>query len=421
MMGSAFSAVFSVWFIIFPPLLFFLFKILWTLHVEGQYGSKLKWVLLEIIPPRDIEKSPQLMESIFAGFAGVMKTPTVLETWVKGEFPSSFSLEIASLEGQTHMYVRTQVGFRNLVEAHFYAQYPSIEIVEVPDYVNLVPKTVPNRDWDLWGADFGFVKEDLYPIKTYKYFEESVTGKMIDPLAGVFEVMGKIGPGQHLWLQLIVTPYSEKWQKTGQETVDEFLGKVKEKKAGVLATLFHDIKDVFLNLGKGMMGREVIFTSSAKEEKKDEAPVEFRLTPGEKEILKALQANLGKQMFQTRMRFVYVARREVYHKPTGVSAFIGAIKQFNDFNLNGLKPTDISKTYANFIFVDSRLRYRQRRHFSRYISRNTDPQYSRIMLSSEELATVFHIPDMAVTAPSLTRVVAKRSGAPANLPIQVSE
>lgn len=421
MMGSVFSAVFSVWFLIFPPLFFFLFKTLWQLHVEDQYASTLKWVLLEIIPPRDIEKSPQLMESIFSGFAGVMKTTTVPEEWIKGEFPASFSLEIASLEGRTHMYVRTQVGFRNLVEAHFYAQYPDIEIVEVPDYVNLVPKTVPNKDWNLWGADFGFVKDDLYPIKTYKYFEESVTGKMIDPLAGMFEVMGKIGPGQHLWFQIIASPYSEKWQKKGQVTVDEFLGKVKEEKAGVFMRLLHDLKDVFLNLGKGMMGREVTFASSETGEKKDEAPVEFRLTPGEKDVLKALQANLGKQMFRSRVRFVYVARREVYHKPTGVSAFIGAIKQFNDFNLNSLKPTDISKTYAHYIFVDSRVRYRQRRHFNRYIRRNGDPSHTKIFLSSEELATLFHIPDMVATAPSLTRVVAKRSNAPSNLPIQEPE
>jgi hypothetical protein len=40
------------------------------------------------------------------------------------------------------------------------------------------------------------------------------------------------------------------------------------------------------------------------------------------------------------------------------------------------------------------------------------------MLSSEELATVFHIPDMAVTAPSMARVAAKRGAAPGNLPIQ---
>lgn len=418
MVGSVFSAVFDVWFILFPPLLYFLFKEVWILHAQGHYGAKVKWVLLEIVLPRNIEKSPQPMESIFTGFAGVIKTPTITEEWVGGEFPVSFSLELVSTEGQMHFYVRTQTGFRNLVEAQFYAHYPDIEIVEVPDYVENIPKTIPNKDWDLWGTDFKLLKDDLYPIKTYKYFEESVTGTMIDPLAALAEVMGKIGPGQHLWLQYIVTPVKEDWIKTGQATVDKFLGKVKEKKQGVLARLFADILDVIMNIGNGLLGKEIEYSAGAKDEKKDEQPVEFRLTPGEKDALKALQANLAKPMFKTRMRQLYIGRRDVFSKTTGVSAFIGGIKQFNDLNLNSLVPNDKTKTYANYIFVASRLRFRQRRLFNRYISRDADPQSSRFLLSSEELATVFHVPDMSVVAPSLNRVSAKRSGAPSNLPIQ---
>jgi hypothetical protein len=42
----------------------------------------------------------------------------------------------------------------------------------------------------------------------------------------------------------------------------------------------------------------------------------------------------------------------------------------------------------------------------------------KMTLSSEELATVFHLPDMSVVAPSITRVEAKRGGAPANLPVE---
>ncbi len=418
MMRSVFSAVFDVWFILFPPLFYFLFKAVWILHANGHYGGKIKWVLLEIILPRDIEKSPQPMESIYTGFAGVIKSPTIIEEWVVGEFPVSFSLELVSTEGQVHFYIRTQAGFRNLVEAQFYAHYPDIEIIEVPDYVEDIPRTIPNKDWELWGTDFKLLKDDLYPIKTYKYFEESVTGTMIDPLAALAEVMGKIGPSQHLWLQYIVTPVKEDWTKTGQATVDKFLGKMKEEKMGVFARLFADIVDVIVNIGNGLLGKEIEYSAGAKAEKKDEQPLEFRLTPGEKEALKALQANLGKPMFKTRMRQLYIGRRDAFSKTTGVSAFIGGIKQFNDLNLNSLVPNDKSKTYANYLFAASRLRFRQRRLFNRYVSRDTDPQSSRFLLSSEELATVFHIPDMSVMAPSLSRVSAKRSGAPANLPIQ---
>ena len=188
-----------------------------------------------------------------------------------------------------------------------------------------------------------------------------------------------------------------------------------------MGALFGNILDVFANLARGLMGQPVVFGGDAAPEKKEEQPLEFRLSPGEKDVLKALQGNLAKQMYKTRMRHIYIGRREVFSKPTGVSAFIGGIKQFNDQNLNSIVPNDDAKTYANYIFTEERLRYRQRRLLRRYNARDSDPQSSRFLFSSEELATIFHIPDMAVIAPSLTRVSAKRGGAPANLPFQDME
>lgn len=419
MMFGAFSSVLDVWFILFPPLLYFLFKLFWAQHVQGQYASSIKWVLLEIFPPRDSEKSPLLMESIYSGLAGIHSTPSAAEEWIKGVYVPSFSLEMVSTEGQVHFYVRSPKNFQNLVEAHFYAQYPGVEITESEDYVYQVPHTVPNNEWDLWGTDFLLSADDLYPIKTYKYFEETVTGKMIDPLAGLIEAMSKIGPGQHLWLQFIITPLHANVMKGLQKTIDAFLGKSEEKHGSLVGDLFSGIRDIFANIIKGVVGSELTFSSGEGKESKDEDPVEFRLTPGEKEKLKALEANIGKQMFRTRMRHIYIGRRDVFDKSTGVSAFIGAIKQFNDHNLNSFRPDDNTKTYSYYIFKDARLRYRQRRLFRRYIKRDSDPQETRFMLSTEELATVFHIPDMSITSPSLTRVASKRGGAPANLPIQM--
>ena len=418
-MNQGFAAFFDVWFILLPPALYGLFMVLWMSFIQGKWASKIKWVVLEIIPPSDIEKSPYSMELVFAGLAGVMKTPTATEEYVIGELPVSHSLELVSTEGAVHFYIRTQVAFRGLVESHFYAQYPNIEIIEVPDYVNTVPRTIPNKDWELWGCDFALLKDDLYPIKTYPLFEESVTGKMLDPLAGLIESMGKIGPGQHIWLQYITTPIHEKKAYEAMSgTVDKFLGREKAKEMGIIQMLFLDIWDVLRNIPAAFSSGETEFLSH-KEVKKDEQPLEFRLSPGEKDVLKALQRNLGKQPFKVRMRMLYIGRRENYSKAVGVSPIIGSLKQFSDGNMNGFRPDDLSKTYAEFVATESRLRYRQRRIFRRYITRDTDPQdSSRFILTSEELATVFHLPDMTVIAPTLMRVSAKRGNAPFNLPVQ---
>ncbi len=399
-----------VWFLVFPAAFYYLFKHLWVKFVQRKFSASIEWTLLEIIPPRDIEKSPKLMESLFSGLSGTLKSPNVFEEYLDGYLTHFFSFELVSDEGTVHFYIRTPKIFRNLVEAHLYAQYPTLEITEVPDYVDNIPKVIPDRDWDLWGTDFVLVKDDAYPIRTYLKFEESVTGKMIDPLAGLAEVMGKIGAGQKIWFQYIIIPVKEDWYYTGYEIVKKLTGRAKQEK-GILEKLLVDIGDVFSNFFRAFWG-EFKFSEEKKEEMQ---PLEFRLTPGEKDILKAVEENIGKNVFNVKMRFVYLGRRENFNKST-ISAFMGGIKQFADQNLNSFKPHDPSKTYASFLFAKPRLQYRQRKIFRLYKDR--DPEGAMFILSTTELATLYHMPDMSVLAPSIVRVDARKGGAPANLPVE---
>jgi hypothetical protein len=270
------------------------------------------------------------------------------------------------------------------VEANLYAQYPGVEIMEVEDYTKMIPKTAPNKDWNVWGSDFILTKPDVYPIRTYKKFEESVTGKMLDPLAATMEIMSKAGPGQHMWLQYISIPASPGWNsKDGQQQIDEWL----EKR----------MKKVSAESG---------------------APLEFNITPGERDILKAMQENNSKLMFSVKMRYVYVGRRGAFDKSTGVSGLIGSLKQFNDQNLNNIKPEGETKTKTGYYNAEKRMKKKQREILNWYRNRDREPYHNLFMFSIEELATVFHIPDMNVVAPTLQRVAAKRGSAPMNLPIE---
>lgn len=411
--GAAWQAFSYIWCIVLPVALFILFKYFWMYHVQTQYWLAQEWIMLEIIPPKDLEKSPKLMEAIFAGMAGTETTPTPLDVYIKGWFPTAFSLEIVGDGGVAHFYIRTLKNLRNLVEAHFFAQYPDIEITEVPDYVNDIPALVPNTGWDLWGTDFELTKEDAYPIRTYKKFEEDVTGKMIDPLSGLVEVIGKLPPGQKIWLQYVIAAESPTWgKKKGIKTVEKLKGK-EEKVENIIENVVTDFKEVLSpkTLWNGLFDP----VEFAKKEKKDEQPLEFRLTPGERDTLKAVEENISRIMYNVKMRFLYVGRRPGFDK-TFVSSFIGGIKQFNDETLNGFKPEGVSKTAANYIFIKPRLRYRQRKIMKRY--RNRSDTGTTFTLSVEELATIFHMPDMHVVAPSISRVEAKRGGAPSNLPFE---
>ncbi len=400
------------WFIVLPPILFFMFELYWLRYVQDAFWGSASWVLLELIPPKNIEKSPKPMEALFVAFAGVEKGFDVAETYISGMFPDYMSLEMVSDQGTVHFYVRSMKKYRHLVEAAIYSQYPDTEIIEVPDYVDDVPKIIPNGKWDLWGADIAFQNHPAYPIRTYKAFEEDITGTMIDPLSGLLEVMGKLGPGQQMWLQWVIAPESPSWAgKKGKELTEKLKGREK-KEVHFFDRIINDMKDVFTALFSAWH-TPVEF---AAEKKKDEQPLDTRLSPGERDVLKAVEDNLGKLQFSAKGRFIYLGRRENYDKALGVSAFWGALKQFNDDNLNSMKPDNKSKTFANYINQKNRLRYRQRKLLRRYRTRNRDGEM--LVFSAEELASIYHFPDMNVMAPAFSRVEAKRGGAPSNLPIE---
>ena len=228
------QALSELWWLFLPVLLWYVFKFIWKEYVieysADSWLNNLEWTVLEIIPPKEVEKSPKVMESIYSGIAGVVAAISIFDEWLKGAFTDQFSLEIVGDEGTTHFYIRTQKKFRNLIEAQVYAQFPDAEIMEVPDYTARFPKTIPNKDWDLWGTDVEFKMPDPYPIRTYDKFEEDVTGTMIDPLAAMAEVIGKLGPGQHIWLQYIIQPLPEKWRDEFYQKLVDKLSKKAEKK-----------------------------------------------------------------------------------------------------------------------------------------------------------------------------------------------
>lgn len=403
-----------LWYIIVPVLFWKVFYSLWKRYsCILEFYAKQNEVLLELIPPRDIEKSPKVMERFFDALSATDSGKNVIDSECRCQQNPYFSLEIVGAEGAAHFYIRTPSAFRNFVESALYAQYPDLEIIEVDDYVHNVPAIIPNPEWVLRGFELTLLMPDPYPIKTYKYFEEDVTGKMIDPLATLMEAMSNLGPGQHIWLQFVIQAARPKWfGEWGKPEVQKLIGKAPAK-SSLFARVGHDLWEIVSNIFAGLWA-PVEFTSLAQPTK-DEQPLEFRLTPGEKQVLKSVEENIAKPMFTTEMRLVVVGRKDGF-TGANVAAAMGSIKQFSDNHTNQFFPVDRSKVYADYVFVQKREAYRMRRLLTRYRDRD-DTGYS-FHLSSEELASVFHFPDMSVMAPGLHRTDSRRGSAPGNLPIQ---
>jgi hypothetical protein len=402
----------STWWIIMPVIFWFVFKSLWGRYVcILDFYGKQNEVLLEIIPPRELEKSPKIMERFFDSLAATDAGVNMINKYCHCAGNPFFSLEIVGTEGTAHFYIRTPGALRDFVESSLYAQYPDVEIIEAEDYVYKIPNVIPNEEWTLKGFDLALLKPDAYPIKTYQYFEEEVTGKMIDPLASMLEAIGALGPGQHMWLQYVIRADRPQWfGEWGQSSVDEFVGRA-AKPESMWARVWFDIKDILGGVAVGWDHPPEFATLEAPQ--KDDQPVEFKLTPGEKQTLKALEENIGKAMFSVNMRLIVVGKKDFF---TGVNlaGAMSSIKQFSDNLTNQFVPVDRSKVYADYVDVERRSAYRMRKILARY--RDRDDTGYPFHLSTAELATVFHLPDMSVEAPSVQWSDSRRGGAPSNLP-----
>lgn len=412
-LNDIWQAIATSWFVVLPLTLYFIFKILWMDFVRDDFWGNIEWTVLEIIPPNDIEETPQAMEMIYSGMLGSMKGINAIEEFVKGETRMYYSLELVSDEGTIHFYVRTPKTFVPLIESNFHSQYPQVEVRIVPDYVDDIPKIIPNKEWDLWGTDWILDKPDPYPIKSYKWFEEDITGKALDPLASVIESMSKIGPSQKFWLQFVIEPKDAEEYDTGRNLADELAGRDVSKTRGVLEGIAGDIFDVILDIIKTLGGSP---PESASVEGVDaDAPIEYKLTPGERDVLKLVEEGIGKSAFKVKMRMIYAGRREAFNKVV-IGGVSGAMKQFSDINTNGFRHDNDSKTFALHLFVDERMNYRKRKILRRYRDRSKDGK--TFHLNTEELATVFHLPNMNVVTPTLHKAETKTGSAPANLPIE---
>jgi hypothetical protein len=435
----------SLWWIWIPWFLFILAKGLWLKWRRALYISQMDWILLEVVPPRDIKKTAQAMEQFFYGLHGTQGGKNWWEANIKGEVQRWFSLEMASFGGEIHFYIRTVSGLRNLIESHIYAQYPDAEITEVADYVDSVPADIPNDQYTLWGTELILLKEDAYPIRTYVDFEKDIQleEQRIDPIAALMEIMSKVSPREQIWVQTLVRPINDEWKKEGEKLRDKLVGRKIEKKAGELKKEMIAWKEA----GKAVAREFVVGEPSegmSVEEKERETPFLWTTTKGEQEIITAIERNISKLGYETIIRFLYIAHRDVYQRPY-VNAIVGAYKQLNTQHLNGFKPSPKVSTDA----IDYRVQlkgprenYRTKKVFADYKKRNF-VQHSKyipylkptfferlpvlrwffmrsqpFVFNTEELATVFHFPPEGVRAPLIPRVEARKREPPLGLPVE---
>jgi len=411
-LAGALSVYLDYWWFFTFYFLWPVYQALWVKYVQEKWIRNLKWNILEVKVPAGLEIRPKNMEEFFTALASNYDTAidTLYDVYLSGVVDSWFSFEIVSFEGDVHFYVRTIDFHRDMIESLIYAQYPDAEIQEADEYVTTVPDDVPNAEYDIWGTDMKLAKDQAYPIRTYKEFEDPGSGEFVDPLANIVEGVNKLGEGEQIWIQILVRPTSDEWKKGARNVTYKLAGReVPKPKPGFWSSVISE--------SAGMVGELFGKAPAAKEEKSNDLPsMMLHLTTGERAILDAIDEKIKRPGFETDIRYIYAARRSIFNKGKANAAFFAYFSgQFGNDLANRLIPDGKTKTSAYYFFPDLRKAFKKKAILQKYKRRTLD--IVTYVMTSDELATIFHFPTKEVRGSVVPKVEAKKGKPPATLPI----
>jgi hypothetical protein len=405
--------------IIAVPLLSVFAWNLWVSYVQTLFLRSMTWTLLEIKPPKEVFKSPLAMELVLNSLYQTGGHGNWMQKYWQGAVRNWFSLEIVSNEGSIHFYIRTPSKFKSIIQSQIYAQYPQAEVSEVEDYTAAVPDFAKDAPISLWGTQLVLSKEDVYPIKTYiDWGLDRAIGSLdeqqrIDPITPMLEFMGSIGAGEQIWFQIIVRADTKRFPIKNKEGVEEMKGWTDSAK-------------------------EVIkkFNADLNEKDKEGKTIATRrATKGELGVIEAIERNASKFGFDAGVRAIYLTQKDKFDA-NRIAGLTGMIRQYNASDFNSFKPDgptafdfpwqditgkkiiklkkDLLGAYKNRAYFYGGFNLKDPKTFFTYPEKSGRKAF---ILSTEELATMFHLPGRVAETPSFVRIEATKAEPPANLPI----
>ncbi len=377
--------------------------------------DKEKYTVLQVRVAKENESGPIVAEQIYATLHGIQSK---FGFWRKlqGYSSDNVSFEIASVNRSIKFYVAFPEKLRNLVEGQIYAQYPDVEIEDAPDYAENV-KFKENA----LGTELKFSDSDVFPIKRYPQFEDKLTRLAIDPIAGITASLLKFDdPADQAWIQVVVTPLPDKWRivftkcvrilKKGVFGNIEFF---KSAYARAFCTrklwpriVFFPVYFIFwiqgllitakLDLAKGDSGTSLSGSDDIEESTSKSHERESDMDAAMDKVVRPL--------FGVTIRMVHIPKSKDHKKAQiKLREIVGAYKQFSFPHLNRFV---IGPFFYGSSIVNA---YRKR------IIRDD------LVLNNEELATIYHLPNLLVKTPTIYWVQSRKLEPPADLPTKEEE
>ncbi|HYH74501.1 MAG TPA: DUF87 domain-containing protein [Candidatus Saccharimonadales bacterium] len=312
-------------------------------------------LLLQV--PRTNDKKALAAEQMFASLQGLLVQPAV-KFYLEAK-RETISFEMAVINKRIAFYLWVPTYLKEYVAEQVYAQYPTVQISEVEDYVAASPDYTTTLT-----TDMHLTQSDVLPIKTFQSFE-------VDPLAAITATLAKFNEDEEAWLQLAIRPAHERWHQKNER----YLAKLKgghTNMTGLLQALW------------------------APPEHKVEAA---KLNEYQQLRAKGAETKGQKLAYECVLRIVYRGNVTKQQAQLRLQSIAASYKQFNSTYLNG---------FAQGRTTDARglIAYKAR-----------DFSAKSFVMNIEEVATLFHLPHTNVETPYILWASAQTAEPPANLPL----
>jgi hypothetical protein len=369
-----------------PLTLFHIFFDRWQDYTGLKFQDDNGRVTLRIKPPQEVFKSPEAMESVFSQLHNSYARDNLVQSYIDGKRPLTFSFEMAFVDGEVRLYANVpRKKIKNALESLLYAHYPGIEVTEEKvDYTAEVRNDLDKHDF--MAFHFGKKDEEVMPIKTYIDFGLDRMPKeeeKFEPMAPLLEHIGKCKPHERIWIQWLCTPHVKQNFKNGQLLAKDTWEKAAKEKI------------------KSMMEGE-------RTGDPDNPFTPSRLTAGERDTIAAIERNIGKFAYEVSIRAMYITLDKNKFDGDMIGPILRGMSQWDMIGRNqiGLRwRTDFDWPW----FTDpsgTKKKFYKKRELDFYKGRNwidgdakTHADSPKTM-SAEELASMYHIPGKSIITPA---------------------
>jgi len=314
-----------------------------------------------------VKEKIAIAETLFSAIGG-LKPDRGFWSWFVGR-TDSFALELVAYEKLVTFYVTVPRRYQEFVEQQIHAQWSGAFVEPVEDYNMFTPTGTVVAGY------LKFKKDNVLPIKTYKEMDG-------DPLNALTNALSKVGESDGVAIQYVVRPARSSWRALGLKIV-------RNMQQGMS----------FSEARHGKKGASW-FSSKEQNDKDKEKMKDRRLSAAETKMLEGIENKLSKAGLETTIRVVASAAstEEAQMYLTNV---LQAFSQYNIYEYGNSFEKNIPSSRKGII--------------EGFIFRTFSLSH-RLILNTEELASLWHLPLPTSETPNIRWMSARTAPAPINMP-----